>query len=138
MGCWPGLKVVAELIMRNQELSLLNKFLELYEDLITHEGYGDMHVSIRKSQGKKKHVSLLCGREYIFEVEVPPHNRRSKYKVIDTSGFRSRYSGPERRKGPARRNESNRRKPGGGPRNFRLERRLTTDRRKIRRRRFND
>ena len=123
--------------MHNQELSLLNKFLELYEDLIAHEGYGDMHVSIRKSQGKKKHVSLFCGREYNFDVVVPS-NRRSRYKLVDTSCFRNGYSGPERRKVPSRRTESNRRKRGGEPRNFRLERRLITDRRKNRGLRFND
>lgn len=123
--------------MHNQELSLLNKFIELYEDLITHEGYGDMQVSIRTSQRNRKHVSLHCGCEYTFDVEISS-TRRPRYKVIDTSGFRNGYSGPERRREIARRKEFNRRKQGSGPRNFRLERRLQTDRRDNRGRRFND
>jgi hypothetical protein len=123
--------------MQNQELSFLNKFVKIYEELIAHEGYGDIQVSIRKSQGKKKHVRLLCGREYAFDVVVPP-NRWSRYKIIDISGFRNGYSGLERRNVSGRRKESNRRKRGGEPRNFRLERRLATDRRNNRGRRSDD
>lgn len=115
--------------MQNPELSLLNKFIELYEELIAHDGYGDMQLSIRKSQGKKKQVSLLCGREYQFEVVCSPR-RQYRYKVIDSraNSFYA-YGDKERRKNDGRRGKVNRRQQNGVPRNFRLEHRIISDRR---------
>jgi hypothetical protein len=121
--------------MSDTNLPVLNKFLELYRQLIHHDGYGDIQVKVRKIQGGAKEVVLLSGKEYRFQVD----NRKSArhYKAIGVRESRHPYRGPERRSSERCRRQEDRRLQGG-PRNFKLERRLEGDRRKGKRRRWDD
>lgn len=125
--------------MRDPNISFLKKFVELYQTLTHHDGYGDMTVSIRIGQGGNREVVLLCGKEYRYAIGNPAADRYPRhYKVVSVRGNRHAYSGPERRSGLDRRHGEERRERRSGPRNFRLERRLESDRRSSRGRRRDD
>lgn len=124
-------------MMADPNLAFLNKFVQLYLELVTHDGYGDMEIKIRMVQGKKKEVQLICGKEYRYLIGHPQDAKRSRrYKVVSV-GRRAGYAGPERRSGAGRRQQKDRRDLRV-PRNFRLERRLRQDRRSGKGRRWDD
>ena len=126
-------------MMDDQNLAFLNKFLALYQELIAHEGYGDMQVNIRKGQGGIKEVSLLCGREYCYHVGNQPEGKRlRRYKVVAARGNRYAYTGPEHRLQKDRRKLYDRRHKRDTPFQFRLERRLDGERRTRKGRRKED
>ncbi|MCG8426012.1 MAG: hypothetical protein MI754_01485 [Chromatiales bacterium] len=125
--------------MEDQNFAFLKQFIELYQDLINHDGYGDMTVSVRLVQGGNKEVSLLCGREYRYQIGNPAQDKhRRRFKVVPVRGNRHAYTGPERRSGSDRRQEKDRRDQQGVPRNFRLERRVGNGRRSGKGRRWDD
>ena len=116
--------------MSDDNLVVMNKVIELYQELARHDGYGDMEVKIRLTQGKTRAVIVRCGKEYQFEIASPADTSSQRcYKVV--SYLRS----PEW-KGRERRNVfADRRREQKTPRNFRLERRVSSDRRDTRSRR---
>ena len=125
--------------MSDPNLAFLNKFIELYQELVSHDGYGDMQVAVRLVQGRNKEVSLQCGREYRFQIGNPNLDKRPKrYKAVNVRGNRHGYNGPERRSGKDRRELYDRRQKRSKPFQFRLERRLDGDRRAGRGRRKDD
>jgi len=126
--------------MKDPNLAFLNKFLDLYQMLIHHDGYGDMSVNVRLGQSNNREVVLQCGKEYRYRIGNPVAGRRPRrYQVVVAGGKWRAYPGPERRVGrDDRRGQTDRRQRQGIPRNFRLERRLRPERRAGRGRRSND
>lgn len=127
--------------MTDQNLAFLKKFISIYQELLAHDGYGDITVKIRLLQQKKKEVFLQCGREYRFQIDMPPpHQKWRRYKIVDMNVAGGSYSEPDRRSGRDRRDYSRQRRCQELPRNFKLERRLKPDRRRSgqRGRRFDD
>jgi hypothetical protein len=123
--------------MRDQTLSFLNTFIALYQEVIAHDGYGDIEVSIRVKPGGQKEVRLRCGREYRYRVLAPSGRKPpTRYRVIEERG--RGYRGPERRSGLDRRDYDNPRRVRNQRRDFKLERRINPDRRKGRGRRRDD
>lgn len=115
--------------MRDPNLDFLNKFIELYEELLAHDGYGDMQVNFRMVQGRSKEVRLFCGREYRYLVgPASQHKGRRRYKVVENRSARRSKTGLGRRSEGDRRQGVERRQHAG-PRNFRLERRTRNNRR---------
>lgn len=124
---------------RDDNLEFLNKFVELYEELIDHDGYGDMSVKIRVVQGRNREVRLQCGREYRFVIHRSSSEQRpGRYKIVDTQAGTSPFGGRERRGGKSRRERYDRREKRDKPFQFRLERRLDGERRSSRGRRKDD
>jgi len=124
---WPGADE-----MNDQNQSFLQKLLFLYQELLAHDGYGDLSISIRRLNSREKEVRLLCGREYRFRVTTAvsgavPRQRRSYFPVPAKNW--SGYDGPERRSGQARRERRNLRRTRNEPRHFKLERRMVGERR---------
>jgi hypothetical protein len=66
-----------------------NKLCELYEDLVRHDGYGEMRLEIRILRRRQKEVIIHCGKQYRFIVDYPDGERR---KVSQP------YSGGDRRR----------------------------------------
>lgn len=120
---------------KNQNLIFLEKFFDLYQDLIKHDGYSELNIKISQVNRKQKQVKIHCGREYTFDVHMTNIAAPHRYKIIDTTPHM--YSGPERRSSHQRRKHDHRRK-NNEPRNFRLERRLQSERRSENGRRQND
>lgn len=118
----------------DESLAFLNKFVELFEDIIEHEGYGDISINVRRLNSQTRLVLLGSGKEYRFQVRVPREPWRGSGAQprfrINAKGAGTRGSGtscPERSTtGDRRRGE---RRKNRKPRNFRPERRLGVDRR---------
>jgi hypothetical protein len=47
-----------------------HKLLELFDEVITHDGYGDIHVEVKILKRKQKEVILHCGKQYRFVVDT--------------------------------------------------------------------
>ncbi len=47
------------------------KLIELYKDLLSHEGFGEMRVEIKILKRGQKEVIIHCGRQYRFVVDFP-------------------------------------------------------------------
>jgi len=48
---------------------VLEKFRELYQDLVQHDGYGDIRVELKIKKAGQKEVILHCGKQYRFFVD---------------------------------------------------------------------
>lgn len=120
---------------KNQNLMFLRKLLSLYQELIQHDGYGELHISIRRKNSKQKQVKLQCGREYIFDIHSTNFHPANRYKIVDYAP--NSYCGPERRNLQNRRQTTSRRL-NNEPRHFRLERRIHGERRSGHGRRHDD
>ena len=124
----------------DESLAALNQLVGLYEDILAHDGYGDLQLQVRIINRQSREVILLCGKEYRYQVTVPPEHQQpregfGRFKVVKARGNQLLYRGEERRKQEGDRREGDRRTQAG-PRNFKLERRNNGgDRRKGRDRR---
>lgn len=47
------------------------RLLELYDDVFTHDGYGQIQVDMRILRRGQKEVILRCGKEYRFVLDFP-------------------------------------------------------------------
>lgn len=118
----------------DESLGFLNKFVELFEDIIEHDGYGDINVSVRLLDTHTRLVSMRYGKEFQFRVQRPrlqasvKRNRRFAVSRIKPTTRPVRYLGPNRRLKAERRKQD--RRQNREPRNFRLERRMGSDRRR--------
>lgn len=122
---------------QDQNLDFLKKFLTLYQELLAHDGYGDLDVKVRILNGGEREVRLFCGTEHIFKVQASRGGEvLKKYELVDSEMLKTGYFGKERRKVTERR--KGQRRKSQVPRNFRLERRVNADRRSGRGRRHDD
>lgn len=48
-----------------------NKLLELLDDVLSHDGFGDIRVEVRILKRKQKEVIIHCGKQYRFVVDAP-------------------------------------------------------------------
>lgn len=47
------------------------KLLELVDDVLAHDGYGDIHVEVRILKRRQKEVILHCGKQYRYVIDFP-------------------------------------------------------------------
>jgi len=47
------------------------KMLTLFEDIIEHDGFGEIRVEVNILKRKQKEVILHCGKQYRFVVDTP-------------------------------------------------------------------
>lgn len=53
----------------NQTEPLKNKLIELLDDVLLHDGFGDIRVEVKILKRKQKEVILHCGKQYRFVVD---------------------------------------------------------------------
>lgn len=46
-----------------------HKLMELLDDILLHDGFGDIHVEIKILKRRQKEVILHCGKQYRFVVD---------------------------------------------------------------------
>ena len=46
----------------------------LFDDLLRHDGFGDLRVEIRLLKRGQKEVIIYCGKQYRYVVDVPPRD----------------------------------------------------------------
>lgn len=125
-------------VMNNDDsVDFLNEFVAQFEEMIRHEGYGDIHVSVRNRNSGEKEVVLHCGKEYRYLIDAVPYRRKADkgrrlFKVIKPGSVVNTSQGIAR---PAEDRRKQDRRKTKGPWNFRLERRMGADRRQRRDRR---
>jgi hypothetical protein len=47
------------------------KLLELVDDILAHDGYGDIRVEVKILKRQQKEVILHCGKQYRFVIDSP-------------------------------------------------------------------
>jgi hypothetical protein len=57
------------------------KLLELLDDIIAHDGFGDIRVEVRILKRKQKEVILHCGKQYRFVIDAPVNELASNSSV---------------------------------------------------------
>lgn len=50
---------------------VLDKFMELYAEAFSHDGFAEIRVEIRILRRGQKEVILHCGRQYRYVVDCP-------------------------------------------------------------------
>ena len=115
----------------DESLDFLNRFVELYEDLLRHEGYADLTIEVRNRSAIEKEILLKCGKEYRYTVNVSSYRGKSNTARRHFKVVRPRVNSEihQMKPGKSERRKAQRRKQRG-PWNFRLERRINGDRRK--------
>lgn len=76
-------------MLRDQSREFLEKFVELFEDMLNHDGYGDIGVQVRLGSGNVRRVTLQSGKSYEFvaSIDASPNldtdPRRPRFRVVD-------------------------------------------------------
>lgn len=47
------------------------KLIELLDELLSHDGFGDIRVEVKILKRRQKEVILHCGKQYRFVVDAP-------------------------------------------------------------------
>ncbi len=102
---------------------VLDQFIYLYEDLVRHDGYGEIKVEIRTLQSNRKEVVLSCGKQYRFVIDGQDLKVGYRAQRKDVTEALPQWLGEERRGGIERRAQA------VSVRNFKLERRIGGNRR---------
>ncbi|WP_300672527.1 hypothetical protein [Desulfoluna sp.] len=55
-----------------QHRHILRKIEELYEDLFSHDGYGQMELEMRFLKKGQKEIIIRCGKDYRYVVDFTP------------------------------------------------------------------
>jgi hypothetical protein len=48
-----------------------HKLLELFDEVLTHDGFGEIRVEMKILKRKQKEVILHCGKQYRFVIDTP-------------------------------------------------------------------
>jgi hypothetical protein len=55
--------------LHEDHAEVVEKLMELYEDLFRHEGYGSMSVEIKFLKKGQKEVLIRCGKDYRYVID---------------------------------------------------------------------
>jgi hypothetical protein len=66
------------MLTTNKEVK--TKILELYDELFSHDGYGEVKVEMRILQRRQKEIIIHCGKQYRFVVDCQDKKRPSTKK----------------------------------------------------------
>jgi hypothetical protein len=47
------------------------KLLDLFDEVLTHDGFGEIRVEMKILKRKQKEVILHCGKQYRFVIDTP-------------------------------------------------------------------
>lgn len=53
------------------------KLLELVDDILAHDGYGDIRVEVRILKRRQKEVILHCGKQYRYVIDFPAEQQQT-------------------------------------------------------------
>ncbi len=65
---------------------VLDKLVELYQDVYGHDGYGEIRVEVRIQRRGQKEVILHCGKQYRYVLDFNPQLKSKlmgQFEVID-------------------------------------------------------
>lgn len=58
-----------------------SRLLQLFDDVLAHEGYGSIKVDIRLLKKGQKEVILDCGKQYRYVVDHPGPQQGPQHKA---------------------------------------------------------
>jgi hypothetical protein len=58
-------------LTNNQHEAVKAKVLELMDDVLMHDGFGDIRIEVRILKRKQKEVIVHCGKQYRYVVDTP-------------------------------------------------------------------
>lgn len=50
---------------------VLSRVVELYRELIAHDGFGELRIDVRILKRRQKEVIVTCGKQYRYVVDMP-------------------------------------------------------------------
>ncbi len=62
---------MTEIQQIQQTEPLKTKLNELLDDVLLHDGFGDIRIEVKILKRKQKEVIIHCGKQYRFVVDVP-------------------------------------------------------------------
>jgi len=54
-----------------EQQPIKSKLLELVDDILAHDGYGDIRIEVRILKRRQKEVILHCGKQYRYVIDAP-------------------------------------------------------------------
>ncbi|HNQ04055.1 MAG TPA: hypothetical protein PKH69_05525 [Thiobacillaceae bacterium] len=90
-------------------LDVLNRFVRLYEEVFTHDGFGEIRVEMKILRKGQKEVILHCGKQYRFVVDYAERQplRWGVWRVVEERpGSAAREEKQDKRTGGDRRREA--------------------------------
>lgn len=54
-------------------LPVAEKLLSLFDDVLKHDGFADIHVEVKILKRSQKEVIIHCGKQYRYVVDAPPN-----------------------------------------------------------------
>lgn len=57
--------------LHNNITPATDKLMALFEDILEHDGFGEIRVEVNILKRKQKEVIIHCGKQYRFVVDVP-------------------------------------------------------------------
>lgn len=64
---------MSELVKSNEINNLTDKLLMLVDDVLAHDGYGDIRIEVKILKRQQKEVIIHYGKQYRFIVDHPPN-----------------------------------------------------------------
>lgn len=60
------------------------KLMELVDDVLAHDGFGDIRIEVKILKRRQKEVILHCGKQYRFVVDMPDvaEVQTSKHRAV--------------------------------------------------------
>jgi len=55
----------------NEHQQAKDKLSQLFDDVLTHDGFGEIRVEVKILKRKQKEIILHCGKQYRFVVDAP-------------------------------------------------------------------
>lgn len=55
----------------NEHQQAKEKLTQLFDDVLTHDGFGEIRVEVKILKRKQKEIILHCGKQYRFVVDAP-------------------------------------------------------------------
>lgn len=71
-----------EITATNRDIK--NKLYQLYEELLGHDGYGDLHLEVRILRRRQKEVIISCGKQYRYVVSYSDKSARDPGKARES------------------------------------------------------
>lgn len=63
--------------VNTEQQPIKEKLLELVDDVLAHDGYGDIRVEVRILKRRQKEVILHCGKQYRYVIDSPTEQNKS-------------------------------------------------------------
>jgi len=65
-------------------LAVVDRFIELYRELLAHDGFGEIWIEVRILKRRQKEIIIHCGKQYRYVVDFEPGREPDDLDKIST------------------------------------------------------